>query len=47
MDSRLVVGVDGSEESLAAVRWALLFGSLSQQCAHHAPCPSVIVPHTS
>ena len=23
----------------------LLLGSVSQQCAHHAPCPVVIVPH--
>jgi nucleotide-binding universal stress UspA family protein len=23
----------------------LLLGSVSQQCAHHAPCPLVIVPH--
>ena len=25
----------------------LLLGSVSQQCAHHAPCPLVIIPHTS
>jgi len=25
----------------------LLLGSVSQQCAHHAPCPVVIVPHGS
>lgn len=25
----------------------LLLGSVSQQCAHHVPCPLVIVPHTS
>jgi nucleotide-binding universal stress UspA family protein len=25
----------------------LLLGSVSQQCAHHAPCPVVIVPPTS
>jgi nucleotide-binding universal stress UspA family protein len=24
--------------------WGLLQGSVSQQCAHHAPCPLVIVP---
>ena len=24
---------------------ALLLGSVGQQCAHHAPCPLVIVPH--
>ena len=23
----------------------LLLGSVSQQCAHHSPCPVVIVPH--
>jgi nucleotide-binding universal stress UspA family protein len=23
----------------------LLLGSVSQECAHHAPCPIVIVPH--
>jgi nucleotide-binding universal stress UspA family protein len=23
----------------------LLLGSVTQQCAHHAPCPLVIVPH--
>ena len=23
----------------------LLLGSASQQCAHHAPCPVVIIPH--
>ncbi len=25
----------------------LLLGSVSQQCAHHAPCPIAIVPHTA
>jgi nucleotide-binding universal stress UspA family protein len=24
----------------------LLLGSVGQQCAHHAPCPLVIVPHS-
>jgi nucleotide-binding universal stress UspA family protein len=24
----------------------LLLGSVSQECAHHTPCPIVIVPHT-
>jgi nucleotide-binding universal stress UspA family protein len=36
----LVVGSRG----LGGFR-GLLLGSVGQQCAHHAPCPLVIVPH--
>jgi nucleotide-binding universal stress UspA family protein len=36
----LVVGSRG----LGGFR-GLLLGSVSQQCAHHTPCPLVIVPH--
>lgn len=36
----LVVGTRG----LGGFR-GLMLGSVSQQCAHHAPCPIVIVPH--
>ena len=36
----LVVGTRG----LGGFR-GLLLGSVGQQCAHHAPCPLVIVPH--
>jgi nucleotide-binding universal stress UspA family protein len=36
----LVVGSRG----LGGFR-GLLLGSVGQQCAHHAPCPIVIVPH--
>lgn len=25
----------------------LLLGSVSQQCAHHSPCPLVVVPHAN
>jgi nucleotide-binding universal stress UspA family protein len=35
---RIVVGVDGSASSLAALRWAV-----GQHCVHHARCPVVIV----
>ena len=36
----LVVGSRG----LGGFR-GLMLGSVGQQCAHHAPCPLVIVPH--
>jgi len=51
----IVVGVDGSEPSRRALRWAArqarltgaslhaVLGSVSQYCSQHAPCPVVIV----
>ena len=52
---RIVVGVDGSASSRAALRWAVhqaeltggfagaLPGSAGQHCVRHARCPVVIV----
>jgi nucleotide-binding universal stress UspA family protein len=37
--AELVVGTRGHGGFMG-----LLLGSVSQQCAHHAPCPIVLVP---